>query len=313
MKKILLFIIAFSSLGNIFAKADTTQIDPSILQEMKTYEDTLGFLSYLIVNDSLEESRFRAVNKFIPTLVKALKHENSFDYPFDRLKSISIQYPADSTFRIFTWQLYVNENDYRYYGAIQMNSKELKLIPLIDRSAEVEDIEHQVLSPKQWYGSLYYNIKEFDTKEGKKYLLFGYDGLTFFKKRKVIDVLSFKNGSASFGAPVFVSEDPNHPFLPKSRIEFTYSAEASIKVNFDGHLDIIIGDHLIEEMSSISSQGPVRLPDGSYIGYKLKDGQWTYVAKVFDHIYETEEETRQQPIFDSAKPRKNRKDIFGNR
>ena len=311
MKKILLIIAIFTSLGNNFAKAQI--IDSTNFDKIRTYEDTLGYLSYLIVNDSLETSRFAAVNKFIPTLVKALKYENSFNYSFDRLKSISVQYPADSTFRIFTWQLYVNENDYRYYGAIQMNSKELKLIPMIDRSSDVQDIEHQVLSPKEWYGSLYYNIKDFDTPQGRKYLLFGYDGYSFCTKRKVIDVLSFDNGKASFGAPVFVSDDPSNAFLPKSRIEFTYSAEASIKVNFDGHLDIIIGDHLIEEMSSIASQGPVKLPDGSYIGYKLKDGRWNYVAKVFDHVYENEEETRQQPIFDSAKPRKKRKDIFGNR
>jgi len=307
---ILAVVLTFMGFGT--NKALSQETDPKF-EEIQILEDTLGYLSYLIVNDSLEENRFRAVNKFIPTLVKALKVKNSFDYPFERIQSISIQYPADSTFRIFTWQLYVDENDYRYYGAIQMNQEDLKLIPLIDRSFEIEDIEHQTLDPKTWYGALYYNVKEFDTNEGKKYLLFGYDGYSFFTKRKVIEVLSFKNGQAVFGAPVFVSKDPDHPFLPKSRLEFTYSAEASIKVNFDGHLDLIIGDHLIEEMSSISSQGPVKLPDGSYIGYKLEGGQWNYVAKVFNHVYETEEDTRQQPIFNDEKPRKQRKDLFGNK
>lgn len=312
MKRFFLVLSLFTFLGNTIINANNPGID-STFKEIETYEDTLGYLSYLIVNDSLEENRFLAVNKFIPTLVKALKVKNSFDYPFERLKSISIQYPADSTFRIFTWQLYVNENDYRYYGAIQMNNSELKLIPLIDRSFDVQDIEHQVLTSREWYGALYYNLKEFDTPEGKKYLLFGYDGYEFFTKRKIVEVLSFKNGQAVFGAPVFVSKDPENAFLPKSRLEFTYSAEASIKVNFDGHLDLIIGDHLIEEMSSIASQGPVKLPDGSYIGYKLENGQWAYVPKVFNHVYETEEQTRQQPIFNTTKARKQRKDIFGNK
>lgn len=311
MKKTLLLTGFIVLLGFNLSKAAKIQAD-STFDIINTYEDTLGYLSYLIVNDSLEESRFRAVNKFIPTLVKALKVKNSFDYPFERLKSISIQYPADSTFRIFTWQLYVNENDYRYYGAIQMNTEELKLIPLIDRSFEIEDIEHSTLGSQNWYGSLYYNLKQFDTAEGKKYLLFGYDGYRFFTKRKIVDVLSFKDGKAVFGAPVFVSEDPDNPFLPKSRLLYTYSAEASVKVNFDGHLGLIIGDHLIETTSSIASQGPVKLPDGSYEGYKLENGQWVYVAKVFNHIYENEEATRQQPLFDESS-RKKRKNIFGNK
>lgn len=312
MKNILLLLVLFSCYNLNSAKANLVNVD-STFETIATYEDTLGYLSYLIVNDSLEENRFRAVNKFIPTLVKALKVKNSFDYPFERLKSISIQYPADSTFRVFTWQLYVNENDYRYFGAIQMNDEKLKLFPLIDRSFDIEDIEHQTLQPDQWYGALYYNIREFDTKEGKKYLLFGYDGYQFFTKRKVVEVLSFNDGKAVFGAPVFVSEDPNNAFLPKSRLALTYSAEASIKVNFDEHLDLLIHDHLIETSSSISSQGPVKLPDGSYEGYQLKDGRWTYVAKIFDHVYENEEATRQQPIFDGKKPRKQKKDIFGNK
>jgi hypothetical protein len=312
MKRIVIFFVLCLFFGNTLSRATNSIIDTTF-EEMKAYEDTLGYLSFLIVNDSIEENRFAAVQKFIPTLVKALKTKNSFDYPFDRLKSISIQYPEDRSFRIFTWQLYVDENDYRYYGAIQMNSGELKLIPLIDRSADVINIEHQVLTPDQWYGAVYYNIKEFDTSEGKKYLLFGYDGYTFFTKRKLVDVLSFDNGKATFGAPVFVSEDPDNAFLPKNRLALTYSAEATIKTNYDVHLDLIVFDHLIETTSSIASQGPVKLPDGSYEGYKLKDGRWTYVAKVFNHIYENEEETRQSPIFDDTKTRKQKKDIFGNK
>lgn len=273
--------------------------------KIKVYEDTLALLSFLIVNDSLEENRLLAVKKFIPTLVTALKLENSFHYPFERLRSISIQYPADSTFRIFTWQLYVDENDYRYFGAIQMNESPLKLFPLRDRSHEVADINKDILTPETWYGSVYYNLKEFDTREGKKYLLFGYDGYSFHTKRKLIDVLSFKDGKPVFGAPVFVSTDPEHPHEPKNRIVLTYSAAASVKLNFDGHLDMIVFDHLISGMSEVPGQGPTNLPDGSYEGYQLKNGHWEYVSKVFHHVYETA--PREEPILDGSR----KKDLFG--
>lgn len=311
MRNIVLFILGSFLLGSGVTKANNVLTD-STRSEMAIMEDTLGYLSYLIVNDSLEENRFAAVQKFIPTLVKTLKNENSFDYEFSRLKNISILYPPDSTFRIFTWQLYVNADDYRYYGAIQMDSKELQLIPLIDRSFDAEDLEHSTLTADNWYGSVYYNIKAFETPEGPKYVLFGFDGYSFFTKRKVAEVLSFKDGKAVFGAPVFISEDPANTFLPKSRLVMTYSAEASIKLNFDDHQNIIIHDHLIQAMSSIPGQGPVSLPDGSYEGYQLQNGKWSYVSKIYDHVYENEEATRMEPIFNTTEKKK-KKDLFGNK
>jgi hypothetical protein len=51
---------------------------------------------------------------------------------------MSILSPPDSSFRIFTWQLFVNDSTYRHYGAIQMNQKELKLFALRDKSFEMD-------------------------------------------------------------------------------------------------------------------------------------------------------------------------------
>ena len=160
-----------------FPKADQEQL--------KILEDTQALLSFLIINDSLEENRFGATRLMIPTLVRALKVKNSFDYPFERLQAVSIQYPPDSTFRVFTWQLYVAEDDYRYYGAIQMNTPELKLYPLIDRSFQVEEPEQAVLNPENWYGALYYGIQKLEHPQGPYYLMMGYDAFSFFKRRNI--------------------------------------------------------------------------------------------------------------------------------
>ena len=302
---IFLFLLVFS--GNAQTEKANNLLSQQSIDTIKTYEDTLSLLSFLIVNDSIEENRLLAVKKFIPTLVKALKEENSFHYPFEKLKSISIQYPADSTFRIFTWQLYVDENDYRYFGAIQMNSSELKLFPLRDRSHEVKDIKNDILSPDQWYGSVYYNLIDFDSNDGKKYLLFGYDGFSFHTKRKLIDVLSFKDNKPVFGAPVFVSVDPQFPHEPKNRIVLTFSAAASVKLNYDGHLEMIIFDHLVSASSEVPGQPPSNLPDGSYEGYQLKNGQWEYINKVFTHVYEKAPREEPSPFNDGNRE----KDILG--
>lgn len=278
--------------------AQTSNIDKEGLAVLEEAEDTLSFLSYTVINDSVQESRFQACRAMIPRLVKALKVEHSFDYPFDRLQSVSIQYPQDSSFRIFTWQLYVDENTYRYYGAIQLNEPQLKLFPLVDRSAEVRAPEQQQLSPDKWYGAVYYNIIE----GNGHYLLFGFDGYELFRKRKVVDVLWFDDsGQPQLGAPVFVHEGNKR----KHRIVREYSAEASTLLNYDREMEIIIFDHLLPREGSYG-EGTTFYPDGSYEGYELNaTGEWVHVEKIFHQI--SEEAPRPQPVLDGD----NKKDIFG--
>jgi hypothetical protein len=305
MKK-LWFILAvcFSSLAAVAQAGKLNEADLAILKE---YEDTLGFCGFLVVNDSLPENRFAACKKLITTLVKALKTKNSFFHPFEQLKSVSIQYPPDSTFRIFTWQLYVDVDDYRYYGAIQMNTPDLKLFPLIDRSWEVEEsLEQALLSPDKWYGALYYNLRQFDNpKTGeRKYLLFGYDGYSFFNKRKLLDVLSFQEGKPVFGAPVFVQIDSLNSQTVRHRLVYDYSAETSFRFNFDETYDLILFDHLTP-IGGTYGQGRTMVPDGTYEGYKLQNGYWFWVEKFFTETMD--EAPRPEPVLDERKE----KDLMG--
>ena len=303
MRKII-FTLLLSCAG-FFAQAQTAADTLTPQAQLKTYEDTLALMAFLVVNDSLSENRFGACKKLITTLVAALKTGDSFHYPFERLKSVSILYPPDSTFRVFTWQLYVDKDDYRYYGAIQLNSPELKLFPLIDRSFVVNDAEHDILSPDKWYGALYYNIRQFDTAQGRKYLLLGYDGFTFFNKRKLVDVLTIGPEKPTFGAPVFVKMDSTMEVPTVSnRLLMEYSAEASCRMNFDETYDMILFDHLLQ-MGGTYGQGMTMVPDGSYEGYQLENGQWHWVEKVWTDVME--EAPRPEPVLDN----RSGKDVFG--
>ena len=291
-----LFLIATALPGQ--PAGALSEADRAAIHEI---EDTLAVLGFTVINDSLPDERFLACRQMIPTLVRALKKKNSFNYPFERLKSVSIQYPADSTFRIFTWQLYVDENDYRYFGAIQRNTSELQLLPLADRSYQVQDPERAALSPDQWYGALYYNIETLDGPQGKHYLLFGFDGYEFFRKRKVLDVLTFnEQEEAVFGAPI-IPGPAGAP--PRHRLVLEYSAEASIRLNYDAALDLIIFDHLIT-MGGRHGEGPVSFPDGSYEAFQMKNGRLTYIDKVWNEV--SDEPPRPMPILDQRK-----KDILG--
>jgi hypothetical protein len=278
------------------AGAQKPVIPDEELARLNTYEDTIALLAYAIIHDSLPEHRFGATKKLIPTLVAALKTPNSFHYPFSRVQSISIQYPQDSSFRIFTWQLYVDVNEYRYYGAIQMNKEDLQLFPLIDRSFDVAEVKSDILPPDKWYGALYYNVKEFDTPQGKKYLLFGYDAYSFFNKRKVIDVLSFPGGKAQFGAPVFQIETEGGPAV-RNRLLFEYAADAMFTCNFDIVTNMIVHEHLIEIGGLHEGQETSYIPDGSYEGYRLVNGIWENIPFLENQIMD--EPPRPYPILEN--------------
>lgn len=305
MKNLLLALLLSTYVLNLSAQETTTKLAlPDEMGDMNKLEDTLALLSFIMMNDSIETNRFAACHKFIPTLVQSLKNDNSFQHPFERLPSISIQYPADSTFRIFTWQLYVDKGLYHYYGAIQMNTPELKLYPLRDRSEEVGDnLEQAMLTNNEWYGMIYYNVKEFQTKYGPHYLLFGFDRNDFMTKRKIIDVLHFRDGQAHFGAPVFISNDRNNPFM-KSRIVLDYSAESSVGCNYDEFQEMIIFDHLEEMQTSVPGQGAANVPDGTFEGFKYEKGIWSYVPKVFHTVVD-------EPPGDGKPLEEQPKNIFG--
>lgn len=312
--KYLPFFLFFLTTNSIFGQKamDSLKLDNPIvmdidsndLKQIQTNEDSLGLFAYLIVNDSLPDERFLACHQFIPMLVKSLKYKNSFQYPFEQLNSISIQYPADSSFRIFTWQLFVDDNTYKYYGAIQMNTPDLQLFPLVSRPEKAEAPEFEILSNKEWFGALYYAIHSFETDEGTKYLMAGYQQKDFFTKRKILEVISFQNGKPIFGAPVFIREDENDEHPPsKNRVIVEYYAGAGVRLNFDEVHEVILFDHLIEVAEP---NGLRRLPDGSYEGYKLENGKWRHIVKVFDQISDEPPSSYQPPKDGKAK-----KDIFG--
>ncbi|NJK83497.1 MAG: hypothetical protein HC912_06405 [Saprospiraceae bacterium] len=311
------------------AQSPAPTLDSTAVKELKVIEDTLSLFAYAILNAKEADQRFLAVRAFIPMLTKALKIAHSFDYSFERLHNISIQYPQDSTFRIFSWQLYVDSSDYRYYGAIQMNTPTLKLIPLADRSFQVEkNADSLLLSNDNWYGAVYYNIRDFDTPEGKKYLLFGYDNYQNFErfeeqgdrnrefafshndyehlsKRKIIDVLSFDKGKVLFGAPVFVHMDGNNKTsVVKNRVVLEFSADAVVSCNYDEFEQMIIFDHLMPMSEVIPGEKPVYMPDGTYEGYRLNNGQWVHLQNVFNTT--VNEAPREQPVLDQRT-----KDLFG--
>ncbi|MGO4290369.1 hypothetical protein [Chitinophaga sp. RAB17] len=257
------------------------QPDAAALKQLKHDQDTLQVLSMDIFNGKGDDGRERAKDAFIPMLVRALKTKYSFRFPFDSLKTISIQYPQDSTFRIFTWALERENGFYRHFGAIQMNTADgqLKLFPLFDASDYITNTD-TIADNKSWYGCLYYAVIHRHYFNQEFYTLFGWDANNPRSQKKIVEMLTFKNGAPVFGGPFFSFAEDSTPKPTRNRFIIEYKKESTATLNYNKELDMIVYDHLISETNEPAKKFTY-VSDMDYEGFKWQAGKWMHVNKIF--------------------------------
>lgn len=247
------------------------------LQHLTSMQDSLQRLGFIMINDSIEPQRYNASYTFIKTLVNTLKTPYSFNFPFDSLKTISIQTAPDKRFRIFSWHVMNNDGSYRYYGTIQMNNAagKLEMFPLVDYTPAIKNPRDTVTTNDKWYGAQYYKIIPVSNNvQTPYYLLLGWKGNTIKSTKKVIEILYFKDGKAYFGMPVFDGDQDN---INKKRILFEYDRKASMVLNFEPSIGTIVFDHLAPPDPKLKGKYELYGPDFSYDGYELSNGRWKFV------------------------------------
>lgn len=279
-KNLFVAVILFSSMF-----AASQRLDTETKYNLHACENDMKKNAVDIVQGIEFTDRFLADSIFTRKLVKALKTPNSFYYPFDSLLTISSLYAPDSSFRIFSWQLMINENAYRQRGAIQMNTADgsLKLFPLIDRSDVIARVSDTVSNHLGWVGALYYKMMMKEEGGKKYYTLFGFDDYSIRSSRKYIEVLHFDNGEPVFGGNFF--QVPNDSIRPKNpaRYVMEFKKAAGPRLNYDKDLDLIIMEHLISE-SNQPTKPWTYIGDGDYEGFRWLNGKWLHIEKVFNQV-----------------------------
>ncbi|HEY5462459.1 MAG TPA: hypothetical protein VIJ95_04320 [Hanamia sp.] len=296
MNKISLFFVLF------FITANTCLAQHLSTLERKTFEkkeDSLKLFAEQIIQGRNEEDRFEADSQFTRVFVRTLQIKNSFYYPFDSLISIAQVIPTDSAFRIFTWQLVINGDIIRQHGAIQMRTEDgsLKLFPLIDKSDQIVNINDTITSNLAWIGALYYKIIEEKSFGKTFYTLLGFDDNNLSSDRKIIEILTFKDGRPVFGGPYFSFQDNGLHQKSIARYIMEYKKNAGPRLNYDKDMKIIIYEHLISETGEPKKKYTY-IPDGDYEGLKWRDGKWIHIEKVFNQITPEGQEPVPEPILD---------------
>ena len=244
-------------------------------QQSKTPVDVLQdtLIKFSNATVAAENDAQKAVfnGQFIKTLVEALKTQNSFDYPFDSLRNVSIIKSPDKAFRILSWYVQQDNGSYRFFGTIQMNTGKspLKLYPLIDRTENFGDA-NAVTNNQRWFGARYYEIIAV-TNGGllPYYVLLGWKGNTQITTKKVVEILTFNQDIPTFGAPVFDGKS----LQDKNRMIFEYVKSNAMSLRTDQKAGLIVFDHLAPIDPEMTGKFEYYGSDGTFDGFKIIGGK----------------------------------------
>lgn len=269
MKRFILILFWLSNLCYVLSQNITSPFT-GFETSIKLKFDSVKMLS----NDSLKLGMMEQIQNEISV---ALKAPASYTYPFDSLKTIGKVNSPDNEFRLFSWNVFINNDAFKNYAIIQLKpekDKECKVIVLHD-NAEIDKVGNFSVNARGWYGAVYYKI--IPVKIGGKlyYTLLGLDSFSPFVSKKLIDVLYFDNGEAFLGAPIF-----NVGGKKAGRMIFSYSARVAMMLNYDQAINTIVFDHLSPSESRYTGQYEYYGPDFSFDGFVFTKDGWQFVEDV---------------------------------
>ena len=164
--------------------------------------------------------------------------------------------------------------EYEYFGIIILRSKDSThnhLINLIDKSNKIIDPETKELTPKEWYGCIYYEIISNKRKKDRKYILLGWDGHNAISNKKLIEPINIFNDTIIFGDPILQKDT-----MTKNRFIIEYHEKTVLTLKYDKKEKRIIFDNLVplkEEQKNIKQH---YVPDGTYNCFRYKNKRWIY-------------------------------------
>lgn len=249
------------------------------LPQLSACQDSLQQLSEETFAEKDDILRLQKNAAFIRKFTTALKIPGSFNFGFDSLKRISILKSPDNSFRIITWFIPLNDGTYRYYGSIQMATRNgaLQLFPLNDATATLPDV-HMITDSKNWLGARYYEmIPIIINGKAPYFILLGWKGNTLKTSKKVIEVLSFNQNEPVFGKNIFETAK-NKPL--QNRVIFEYSRQNTMTLLWDKKMNLIVFDHLVPYEPEMTGKYEYYGSDSSFDAYKVAWGKLALIENV---------------------------------
>ena len=280
MLKFLTSVIFLLSFGSGISQ----RISADDLTYLKSAGDTLKEQSAITLDSENFTERFKADSLFTKVLVRAMVKPYSFYYNFPEVSTTSFLYAPDSSFRIITWHLSLDNTKFRQRGVIQMNTKDgaIKIFPLFDVSDFTDNPLDSVRTPRNWIGAIYYKMLLNKHNNKNYYTLLGYDENNLRSTKKWMEVLWFNERQEPiFGGSIYL---PSDSLNPKPRLLYRYNIEykkgTTAKFNYDEDDKIIVQDNLMSE-SNDANKKFTYVASGYYEGFEWKNGQWVNIPQLY--------------------------------
>ena len=280
--KVLIHILIAILLFHITSFSQTTNKNYNKLKNgnnilIKEYEDTLSLLLDSINNAKFDSNKYAANESFIKNLKEVLTYKISYEYPFNLLKISKIR-AGDDSFRIFNWFIKKSNGSFDYYAIMHLYNKKnnkLDIVEFINKPKKPRNINQAETNHENWFGCLYYDII-YIKKQGRSfYTLLGWDGNDDYSRKKIIDVLYFKNKEIKFGLPVFKRGKE-----VLKRIILEYDAKTLISLKYHKESKEIIFNNLIPPKKELIGMEEYYIPDGNFNSYTYKQGKWWFNENV---------------------------------
>ncbi len=240
----------------------------------REYRDIASICMFeqILLRETEEEKL--ALNDSIIDRMKVLwANKEYFNDSFKGLTRISTLISEDKKVKVCTWNIPLPDSNHKFYGAVVTKNKdgEIKYYELHDGSDKMRSPEKAVLTPRKWYGAVYYDmISVKDKNYGVYYALIGFKPNDEMTKKKVVDpLIVVNNATPKFGYSVFQQDR-----VIDKRLVFEYSASTNMMLKYEKHNERFVLDHLSPPSSLYKGNYRMYGPDFSYDSYVLEKGRW---------------------------------------
>lgn len=247
-------------------------VNISAQEKIESIGAGLETLFYRLV-DTIPAEQKIAANDSIRHLVEEYANDDTvFNHRFEYLRYLGQITSPDSLVKIITWNLPLKRGEGMYFSYFIRKGENGARNIVYSLSApynEKAPSQDTTRNAGDWYGALYYDIRPFQQKGEKCWVLLGLDYGNYMISRKIIDVVRFTSeNSIEFGKKWFET-----PEGMKFRVVFEYSSTASMTMRFVSG-NTIVFDHLVPFSPAYKGNTQYYGPDYSYDSYSYADGTW---------------------------------------
>jgi hypothetical protein len=224
-----------------------------------------------------DQDKLSANTKFRAYLLETVQFNEAYSYPFSLLNSLGSITSPDNEFRLFNWNVEMEDESNRFYCFLVRKGKRHKKNKIIEflEKGNSNPMSQEVFGENNWYGALYYKIIPIEKGSKKVYTLLGWRSNGILSHMKLIDVISIQGTHVKFGDLLFRMKTES-----KKRVCFEYSKKSTMSLKFEPKYERIIFDHLSPESPSMTGFFEYYVPDMSHDAFILVDNKWIFKEDV---------------------------------